>query len=298
MIERCFACGKTVMGDERRVLVRGRAELVHCSEACLRASMNRGRKTDAASLRLWAALGLVVMLVPAMSNLLWRRFHAPLPLVIASGSPDPLPPAPPPGPVYYGPNWPPTDEEFAQEFAQAAWVYPLPGPVRRVTAIDGHIFGPEPKDHPPRCRMPHRCGVDVGGDIWGEHVYAAHDGVVEKVAGGSGDDRAGRYVRISHFGGMVYTQYFHLAATPRLLVRGARVRAGDVIGLLGDTGLEGARRHLCFALSVRPSEKFAEVYWDPQDMMKSWPLHQPSSGTVAGYAPVARADSARRRRAQ
>ena len=54
--------------------------------------------------------------------------------------------------------------------------------------------------------------------------------------------RRRHHVRIAHFGGMVFTQYFHLAAVPRGSSRGARVAAGDVIGLLGDTGLGGERR--------------------------------------------------------
>jgi murein DD-endopeptidase MepM/ murein hydrolase activator NlpD len=92
-------------------------------------------------------------------------------------------------------------------------------------------------------------------------------------------------VRLAHFGGQVYTQYYHLAALPRGLVRGAHVKAGDVIGLLGDTGLAGEPRHLSFALSIRPSVDLPEVYWDPRPWLARWPLHTPSTGTVAGYLP-------------
>jgi len=127
--------------------------------------------------------------------------------------------------------------------------------------------------------------VDLGGELWGEHVYAAHDGVVERVQENGHDQRGGQYVRVAHFGGMVFTQYFHLAAVPRGIRRGARVVAGQVIGLVGDTGIESERRHLHFTLSIRPSKEFSEVYWDPTPFMTRWPLRLPPQGTVAGFAP-------------
>jgi murein DD-endopeptidase MepM/ murein hydrolase activator NlpD len=97
---------------------------------------------------------------------------------------------------------------------------------------------------------------------------------------------------------MVFTHYHHLAATARRVRRGARIGAGEVIGLLGDTGLrEGERRHLHFALSVRPSSELAEAYWDPAPLMTAWRLRVPPNGTVAGLAPSeAPRNLARRRR--
>jgi len=64
------------------------------------------------------------------------------------------------------------------------------------------------------------------------------------------------------------------------------VSAGDVIGLAGDTGLAGARAHLHFALSVRPSSDSPEVYWDPEPLMAQWPLRTPERGSVAGLVSV------------
>ena len=48
----------------------------------------------------------------------------------------------------------------------------------------------------------------------------------------------GEFVRIAHRNGTVFTQYFHLAAIPRGIERGVPVKGGDVIGLLGDTGVK------------------------------------------------------------
>jgi murein DD-endopeptidase MepM/ murein hydrolase activator NlpD len=159
----------------------------------------------------------------------------------------------------------------------------LPGPERRPAAADARIFGAEPHDRPALCRSDGQCSVDLGGELWGEHVYAALDGVVERVY--DDERRGGLSVRLVHFGGGVFTQYFHLAATPRTLKRGAPVKAGDVIGLLGDTGLDGAPRHLAFALSVWPGSDLPEVYWDPTPWLERAILRRPAHGTVAGYTP-------------
>jgi murein DD-endopeptidase MepM/ murein hydrolase activator NlpD len=186
-----------------------------------------------------------------------------------------------------GPPWPPTDEQWTAVLDAASGVFPLPGPTRRAITLDGRIFGLDPPKggRPSLCREDGHCTVDLGGELWGEHVHAAFDGVVERVHGGDDERRGGHFVRLAHFGGQVFTQYFHLAATPRYIVRGAHVKAGDVIGLLGDTGLAGEPRHLSFALSIRPASDYAEVYWDPRPWLARWPLRTPATGTVAGYLP-------------
>ena len=56
------------------------------------------------------------------------------------------------------------------------------------------------------------------------------------------DSHGGHYVRIAHRDGTVFTQYFHLAAIPRWVERGVHVKAGEVIGLLGDTGVKESTR--------------------------------------------------------
>lgn len=286
MANLCTVCGTPTDRVGRVVLVTaGRVSWVHCSEPCLRERMQQqaqARRRD----RRWFALAVVVALLPATASILWQRYHLPRAVVIVAEPPPPLPGATGPEPVVLGPAWPPTDADWTFAFDRSNWIYPLPGPNRRPAAIGARIFGPEPPAHrPARCREDFRCGVDLGGDLWGEHVYAAHDGVVEHVQTSGNDERGGEYVRLSHFGGMVFTQYFHLAATPRWIARGTHVKAGDVIGLLGDTGLPGgARRHLRFTISIRPTPSFAEVYWDPQPLMAEWPLRVPSHGSVAGYA--------------
>jgi hypothetical protein len=299
----CYYCGERVDADERHILVLGSIQRAHCSSACLHRTIRNERKARAVRRRRTSLAGLAVLVLAMGAGAAWRRFRAPKPEWISS-APSELPPDEKPtltGPVYYGPAWPPSDEDWSFTFARTkdSWVYPLPGPNRRLPTDSDRVFRADgSKDWPPTCRQAGACGVELGGELWGEHVYAARDGIIERVQTHSGDDGGGLTVRISHFGGMAFTQYFHLAGTPRHIVRGARVRAGDVIGLLGDTGVKDGRRHLHFALSTKPSSAFAEVYWDPSPLMTGWPLHHPSQGTVAGFAPPERTnrDALRRRR--
>lgn len=270
----------------RLMLVRGRGYRAYCSESCLRDDVRRLRNARVAARRRASVAAFVIGSLLVGGILWWQRHYAAPQEVIVSGPPEKIrPKAAPPGPVYFGPAWPPTDAEWISLFTGSSWIYPLPGPVRRALRTDSRIFGPEaPANHPALCRQEKTCGVDLGGELWGEHVYAVHDGVVDRVQAVGGDERGGQYVRLSHFGGMVFTQYFHLAAIPRGVSRGARIRAGEIIGLLGDTGIKGSRRHLHFTLSIHPSIAFSEVYWDPRPWMANCPLRLPLHGTVAGLA--------------
>jgi murein DD-endopeptidase MepM/ murein hydrolase activator NlpD len=284
MAERCFVCGNAAEETDRLVLVRGKRNQVYCSSACLQHIVRKQRTArKAAQLRWTLRLSLSFLALIGVATL-WQRHRVPRRQTISYPWPAVVgEAAPPAGPNFVGPPWPPTDEQWTALFNTASWVYPLPGPNRRPPTIDAQMFGVvDPREPPARCRTDDQCGVNLGGELWGEHVYAAQDGVVERVRQGGPDQPGGISVRLSHFGGMTFTQYFHLAATPRGLVRGARVKAGDVIGLVGDTGLERGHPHLHFTLSVRPSKGFAEVYWDPTPWMARSRLRVPPHGSVAG----------------
>ena len=145
----------------------------------------------------------------------------------------------PPG--WFGPEWPPSDTSLLAALGRDAWIHPLAGPVRRMPIRDSRVFGAvRPGNRAVECRNGH-CGVDLGGEIWGEHIRAVHDGVVDFVRRGPHEQHGGQFVRISHRDGTVFTQYFHVAAIPRRIERGVVVKGGDVIGLLGDTRREGLR---------------------------------------------------------
>jgi len=279
--------GDSDTDGERFVLLRGRREEVHCSQVCLVANVERRRLARAAVRRRWLLRAIAVALIVVGAPRLWHRVRLPQPQSISFDPPEYRPPREPlPQPPMFGPAWPPTDEDWQIAFDHTTWIDPLPGPARRAPTADDRILTtrPSPRRPDPVCRVPGKCGVDLGGELWGEHVYAAHDGVVDRVQH-VGEGRADVYVRLSHFGGMVFTHYAHLAATPRGIVRGAAVKAGDLIGLVGDAGSEHPRRYLHFALSVHPSSDFPEVYWDPTTLMAHWPLRLPPHGTVAGFVP-------------
>jgi predicted nucleic acid-binding Zn ribbon protein len=282
----CFACGNAVDPSEQFVLTNGRGRQPHCSESCVYETLRKRRR---ARLRARMRLGAVGALVVAALAAGWtlRRHRLPHARSISMSWVDTKWDAPPPiEPNYYGPAWPPTDDDWMFAFDRATWVYPLPGPTRHAPVADERLFATDPKGRAPSCRQPGVCGVDLGGELWGEHVYAAAAGVVDRSISGGGDEHGGGYVRIAHFGGMVFTHYFHLAAIPRGVVRGARISAGEVIGLVGDTGTaserSGPRTHLHFAFSIRPSAEFGDTFWDPSPLMAKWPLHVPPHGSVAG----------------
>ena len=277
----CAICGDIPFDAERRVLVVGKRRELYCSQACLRTGVRKlkiaRRKARLRAAAVLASFALAAAGVGWVRHVLrHRRPHAP-PVVTAA----PIAPSAPPEEPPFGPHWPPTDDEWRQEFARAAWVDPLPGPARRPPASCKQLFAPEAAHA--RCRDAGRCGVDLGGELWGEHVYAALDGVVERLQRSEGAP-GGLSVRIAHWGGAVFTQYFHLAAIPSRIAVGMHVEAGEVIGLVGDSG--AARPHLHFALSVRPSSALPEVYWDPAPLMAAWPLHTPERGSVAGLVAI------------
>jgi murein DD-endopeptidase MepM/ murein hydrolase activator NlpD len=269
----CRICGRRAYERDQRVLVSGRARTVLCSDKCLGVVMRQLRK---ARIKAWLrGVAWAVVVVAALAGAGYMRFvlqarrpkSAPAPAVAETKAP-PEPPA-------FGPSWPPTDEDWLYEFERIAWVYPLPGPGRRAPVGCRKLFA----DAPSRCRGENHCGVDLGGELWGEHVFAAAEGVIDRVQR-NGDGRGGISVRLAHAGGSVFTQYFHLAAIPTRISRGMPVGAGDIIGLLGDTGTERARLH--FTLSTRPSPKHEETYWDAEPLMKLWPVRTPERGSVAG----------------
>jgi len=298
----------------RYVEVEARSVVVLCSAGCLREIVRERRRLRwAERWRRTAEAGVVV----ALASLFvtphggppghWRIAHAaPAPLP----PPKPLGPAPlPPG--WFGPAWPPTEASFLASLGQDAWIHPLSGPVRRMPRADSRVFGAvRPGERPAECRNGH-CGVDLGGEIWGEQVHAVHEGVVDVVQRNANPDRGGEFVRLAHRDGTVFTWYFHLAAIPNGLERGTHVKSGDVIGLLGDTGVKESAPHLHFAISVRPYKDGPERYLDPEPLIALWPVRVPVDGgeeglvtTLArpgmplGSAPLLSASAKKRKAAQ
>ncbi|MDB4954136.1 MAG: Peptidase [Myxococcales bacterium] len=178
------------------------------------------------------------------------------------------------------------DDALLTDLMHDAWIHPLAGPRRRMPINHTAAFGAERGgERPPECASGH-CGVDVGGSIWGEQVHCVHDGVVDWVNRGPNEEHGGMFVKISHRGGSLYTWYFHLAAVPRWIQPGVKVVVGQVIGLVGDTGVKNSGPHLHFAMSVKPSKTAHERYLDPEPLIAIWPLWIPKEGTTDGHVTI------------
>jgi murein DD-endopeptidase MepM/ murein hydrolase activator NlpD len=266
----CQRCGSLADVRTRHLLIEGSQVRVYCSERCA----EQPARPLAPATRKQAS---------AWQHLL--RIAVGVPMLVFTSGPSPVPPieAKPvaraaPEPPRFGPSWPPSEQDWQMEIARDAWLHPLDGPARRMPIRDARVFGAErPGDRPAECRNGH-CGVDIGGEVWGEPVHASHDGIVDRVQRGPNEDHGGLYVRIAHRGGTIFTQYFHLAAIPRHLERGSKVRIGDVIGLVGDSGVKHSSAHLHFTVSVKPSAQLPEQYVDPEPLIALWPLRMPVGG--------------------
>jgi len=276
----CGICGASV-GGRRYVLMDAGALRDFCSEACLRAAQSAGHKrrwkTRRRVLKVFT-IGVAVAgacLAPHQGQF-EQRLAPTVPATAVQSTSGATPALVPAG--WFGPEWPPTETSLLAALGRDAWMHPLAGPVRRMPRNDTRVFGANrPGNRAVECRNGH-CGVDLGGEIWGEHVHAVHDGVVEYVQRGANAQHGGEFVRIAHRGGSVITQYFHLAAIRRGIERGVTVKSGDVIGLVGDTGVKDSPPHLHFSISIRPSPDRPEKYMDPEPLIALWPLRVPIDG--------------------
>ena len=153
------------------------------------------------------------------------------------------------------------------------WMHPLAGPVRRFPIRGTRRFGAQREGlRPDACRSGH-CGVDLGENK-GEWVFAAHDGVVERVVD---DDTGneGRYVRLNHRGGTLTTSYMHLDSVRPGLRPGVPVKAGDPLGTMGETGTFHSGPHLHFQIGVRAHPGDTELFIDPEPLLHLWVLRPP-----------------------
>ena len=112
-----------------------------------------------------------------------------------------------------------------------------------VTPVNGvRTSGFGPRKHPVLKTVRLHAGVDWAAPT-GTPIYAAFDGTVSYVGDGGG---YGNIVRISHPGGRE-TRYAHMSRFAAKSKSGAAVKAGDVIGFVGTTGLSTGP-HLHFEL--------------------------------------------------
>lgn len=287
----CPTCNGPVDVRSRHIAVHRGAVRVYCSPNCL--EMREAPHPEVTiELALppkrhhkiwWALLGLFVAGGSGAAFYLNRELREmrdeapPAPAAIASiQTPPPDPPTPPANDPQKE-----ADTALVNDLMHDAWIHPLAGPMRRMPVNHNGAFGADRGgERPPECVSGH-CGVDVG-NVWGEHVFAVHDGVIDFVNRGPNEERGGAFVRISHRDGTLFSWYFHLAAIPKSIRPGVKVTAGTVVGLLGDTGIKHSSPHLHFALSVKPSKNARERYLDPEPLIAIWPLWLPNENMVGG----------------
>jgi peptidase M23-like protein len=272
----CPVCAGTVDVFSQHVVVDGSTVKIFCSPECMAGKRLAGAPAmalpeprAAARLRPFVAGGAFLGILFVAETTSPEPVPPPLPVpaqaVVTVPAPLPLPP--------------PVQPEWVKDVLRDVWLHPLAGPMRRMPSLDGAVFGAErPGERPPECKNGH-CGVDIGGDVWGEPVLAVHDGVVDRVQRGPNEEHGGLYVRLAHRNGTVFTQYFHLAAIPRWLHVGKPVEAGEIIGLVGDSGVKESGPHLHFTISVRPGPDQPEQFIDPEPLIALWPLHLTAHGT-------------------
>ena len=272
----CPRCSGPVDVKSRHVAVAGSAVRIYCSDACLRGTGEVAAAVEQPPRRKrwllvagFAIGGGAFALYRALDRDEAANEAVAAPVAIAAPKPVPTPPPPPQISEQQR-----EDEALLGELMHDAWIHPLAGPNRRMPTNHTAAFGAErPGERPPECVSGH-CGVDVGS-AWGEPVHAVHDGVVDWVNRGPNEEHGGIFVKIAHRNGALYSWYFHLAAVPRWVQPGVKISAGQIIGLLGDTGVFKSPPHLHFSISVKPSKTAQERYIDPEPLIAIWPLWIP-----------------------
>lgn len=120
-----------------------------------------------------------------------------------------------------------------------SWTWPVSGDIEREYSVDALAYDVTMADW-----RTHN-GIDILAEQ-GDVVVCAADGTVEDVYV---DDMYGTTVVVSHFDGLK-TVYGNLAETPNVSV-GDSVKAGDIIGSVGNTALceVGEPSHIHFAVT-------------------------------------------------
>jgi murein DD-endopeptidase MepM/ murein hydrolase activator NlpD len=168
-------------------------------------------------------------------------------------------------------------------------VAPIPAGLHPKLTAGGYVFpvyGPASFSDDfgaPRADVSYHHGNDIFAQL-GAPVLACADGIVFSV--GWNDLGGNRLWLVDGEGNQFY--YAHLSAYSPLAVNGKHVRAGEVLGFVGNTGdAEGTPYHLHF--EVHPVEYLKFGYdgaVDPYAYLKAWKQLQDVRFTaVAGWAP-------------
>lgn len=152
-----------------------------------------------------------------------------------------------------------------RELTSGNWVRPVGGEVGRLK--NGQAFGAVREgDRPDECGDGH-CGIDLAR-ITGTPVVSVSDGIIAKVARDP-YSTAGLRVSIRHAHGKLETRYMHLHEIREDLKPGMKIKAGEWIGSVGNTGTSSKGAHLHFEIYDR-SMPNKPKYLDPKPYLDLW----------------------------
>lgn len=141
----------------------------------------------------------------------------------------------------------------AAQFANnGSYVYPLPTKYTTITSRFG------PRTHPVTGKYNNHSGADISAPARTE-IKAVQGGVV--ITSAYSPSLWGEYVVISHGNGMT-TLYAHMTRGSRKVKEGDVVSAGQVIGLVGTTGLSTGN-HLHLTLTINGKKEDPLTYFFP-----------------------------------
>jgi peptidoglycan LD-endopeptidase LytH len=159
-------------------------------------------------------------------------------------------------------HWPVPSQGFVSGEPEATWVQPT-ATGEPLSALFGCVRNNGTRFHE---------GLDLAPVLArrrGEptdRVLAIAAGVVTHISAQAGDSSYGRYVVIEHDGlnPAVYSLYAHLASVEPTLRRGARVAAGQSLGVMGRSAagyhIPQDRAHLHLEIGLRLSDNFQPWY--------------------------------------
>ena len=285
----CPVCGRRYDPlRARSILVVGGAVRAFCSPECKardglpKASVLDEPEPPSSASRTWMIAVATSLVVGAVLILvLGKMSRRPALAAVAQAAVVPPPPVTPPTmadlPSLMAPSGPQAGGDV--------WIHPLVGPDLHLPARNTRRFGaPREGLRPEECGSGH-CGVDLGTEK-GAAVMAVHDGVIERierdpeVGGRRGNE--GRFIRINHRGGHVVSSYMHLDGIRNDLRPGLPVKAGELIGTVGDTGVQHSGPHLHFAISIRRDANGEELFIDPEPLLHLWPTQDHAPATLQG----------------
>ncbi len=155
-----------------------------------------------------------------------------------------------------------SDSSAVKSLLASRWIHPLAG-TRKMPIRDSRRFGATRNGaRPAECGGGH-CGVDIGTTM-GSGVHAVASAIVVTISR-ENQGPAGRYVTLEHPAG-IKTFYMHLDEIRDDLVVGGRVRAGELLGTVGRTGVLRSGPHLHFAMSHQQAGRTWFV--DPEPILQ------------------------------